>query len=98
MPSGYSTYLGGSGANDHAYAVSVDDGGSARKIGIDGIVVAFTAGISIVTGLLFAVLPALRTEAPRLTRMLGGSGRGGPMGRERQWAARCSWSRKWLWR
>lgn len=49
-------------------------------IGIDGSVLAFTAGISVFAGLLFGVLPALRTGAPRMMAALRDGGRGGTLG------------------
>ena len=53
------------------------------EIGIDGTVLAFTAGISILAGLLFALLPALRTASPGMLAILHGGGRSGSVGRER---------------
>ena len=53
------------------------------EIGIHPPVLAFTAGVSVVAGLLFALLPALGTTSPRILRSLGGSGRSAPAGRER---------------
>jgi predicted permease len=56
-----------------------------EEIGINGTVLGFTAGLSILAGLLFAVLPALRTGSSRVLTSLHG-GRRGMIGRERHWA------------
>ena len=45
-------------------------------IGIDGRVLLFTAGIALVTGLLFGTLPALQATGGRMMRSLRESGRG----------------------
>ena len=53
------------------------------EIGINGTVLGFTALVSIAAGLLFAMLPALRTSSPSALVLLQGSGRNGPIGRTR---------------
>lgn len=55
-----------------------------EEIGINSVVLAFTAGLSITVGLLFALLPALRAGSPRILTSLQG-GRSGALGRQRQW-------------
>ena len=47
----------------------------------DGRVLAFTAALSVATGVLFGLLPALRASRPRLAEMLNEGGRGGSAGR-----------------
>jgi putative ABC transport system permease protein len=44
---------------------------------LDGVVVAFTAGLSIAAGILFGLVPALRTARPDLMAALRTAGRGG---------------------
>ncbi|HTM05102.1 MAG TPA: ABC transporter permease [Vicinamibacterales bacterium] len=58
------------------------------EIGINVTVLAFTAAISVAAGLLFALLPALRTASSRVLRALQ-AGRSGTAGRERQIARRA---------
>jgi putative ABC transport system permease protein len=53
------------------------------EIGIDGSVLAFTAFISVAAGLLFGLVPALRTGSPRMLESLRGGGQSGAGGRER---------------
>jgi putative ABC transport system permease protein len=51
-------------------------------IGLDPVVLAFTAGVSIATGLLFTLVPALRASRPDVQRDLRDTGRGAtPQGR-----------------
>jgi predicted permease len=52
-------------------------------IGIDATVVAFTIGVSIVSGLLFGLLPTLRFATPRLASALNQGGRLGTASRQR---------------
>jgi predicted permease len=52
-------------------------------IGIDGTVLAFTAGVSVFAGLFFALLPALNTASTRMRRVLQAGGRSGSMSRAR---------------
>ncbi|MGH7690936.1 MAG: ABC transporter permease, partial [Gemmatimonadaceae bacterium] len=47
------------------------------ELSIDGRVVAFTCGIAVLTGLLFGLVPAIRTAGSRLHLMLKEGGRGG---------------------
>jgi len=56
-----------------------------EEIGTNTTVLAFSASLSIIAGLFFTLLPALRTGSPRTLRLLRG-GRSGSVGRERQWA------------
>lgn len=51
---------------------------------MDGPVLLFTGGISILAGLLFGVFPVLRNRVASLTSVLREQGRGGTSGRERQ--------------
>jgi putative ABC transport system permease protein len=51
------------------------------EVRLDGRVLAFTAAISILTGVLFGLLPALRASRPRLAEVLNEGGRGGGEGR-----------------
>jgi predicted permease len=57
------------------------------EVGINLTVLAFTGGVSVVAGLLFALLPALRTASWRVLTALQ-AGRSGSTGRERQVARR----------
>jgi putative ABC transport system permease protein len=47
-----------------------------RDIGVDGRVLAFTAALSVLTGLAFGLLPALRASRPDLNEVLKDAGRG----------------------
>src|SRR5258708_5350600 len=51
------------------------------EVHLDPRVLAFTAALSILTGLLFGIVPALRASRPNLTEMLKDGGRGGSTGR-----------------
>ena len=53
-------------------------------IGINSVALAFTALVSVVAGLLFGVLPALRASATRVTAAIRDSSRGAAGGRARQ--------------
>ena len=53
------------------------------EIGIDGIVVAFTIGVSLVAGLLFGAIPVLKFATPRLASFLNQGGRLGTASRQR---------------
>jgi putative ABC transport system permease protein len=48
-----------------------------EQIGIDGQILAFSFGVSILTGLLFGVAPALRLSRPNIAEMLKSGGRSG---------------------
>lgn len=52
-------------------------------IGLNGTVFLFTAAVSIFTGILFGVLPALRVGSGEITAVLRDGGRGSTVGRER---------------
>jgi len=53
------------------------------EIGVDGTVLAFTVGLSILSGLLFGLFAVLRYGRPELIASLKDGGRGGTAGRER---------------
>jgi putative ABC transport system permease protein len=55
---------------------------------LDGTVLAFTALLAIVTGVLFGLLPALQLSKPDVTGMLKDGGRSGTAGQARQLARR----------
>jgi predicted permease len=55
----------------------------AANIGIDGHVLFFTVGISLLAGILFGIVPALRTSHPHLHDTLKEGGRGGSGSRHR---------------
>ena len=55
---------------------------------LDGSVLAFTAVLAIVTGILFGLLPALQLSRPDVTGVLKDGGRSGTAGRSRQLARR----------
>ena len=52
-------------------------------IGIDGVVVAFTFGVSLLAGLLFGLLPVVKFATPRLASFLNQGGRLGTASRQR---------------
>jgi predicted permease len=54
-----------------------------RDIGVDPVVLAFALGISLLSGVLFGVLPIVKYAGPRLATALGGVGRTFSDGRER---------------
>lgn len=54
-----------------------------NEIGIDATVVAFTIGVSLVAGLLFGLLPAVKFARPHLATALKAGGRSSSDGRER---------------
>ena len=55
---------------------------------LDGSVLAFTAVLAVVTGILFGLLPALQLSRPDVTGVLKDGGRSGTAGRSRQLARR----------
>ena len=55
-----------------------------ESIGLDGTSLLFAAGISILTGILFGLAPALHAAGPNLFVMLAEGGRSGTAGAERQ--------------
>jgi len=52
-----------------------------NEIGIDMTVLAFTAGVSVLAGLIFGLVPAIRTFRPNIAETLQGSVRGASLGR-----------------
>jgi putative ABC transport system permease protein len=54
-----------------------------ENVGLDGSVLLFTTALSIVTGLLFGLVPALQLSRPDLVETLKDGGRGGTAGRSR---------------
>ena len=54
-----------------------------RDIGIDPVVLAFTLGVSLLSGVLFGVMPVVKYAGPRLATALRGVGRTFSDGRER---------------
>jgi putative ABC transport system permease protein len=52
-------------------------------VGIDRTVFSYTAGVSILVGLVVAIVPAARTNPSRLRHALADGGRGGTVGRDR---------------
>jgi putative ABC transport system permease protein len=57
-------------------ALGAGDIPRAREIGVDGRVLAFTAALSVLTGLAFGLLPALRASRSDLNEVLKDAGRG----------------------
>ena len=57
-------------------AINADNIPRAREIGVDGRVLLFTFGLSVATGLLFGLLPALQAARADLSRPLKEGGRG----------------------
>ncbi len=49
----------------------------AGEIGLDTRVLIFTAAVSLLAGILFGLVPALKTSKPRLNKIMNESGRGG---------------------
>ena len=54
-----------------------------NEIGLDGRALAFTLAISLLSGLLFGLMPALRYAGPRIAEVLRGGGRTSSQSRER---------------
>ena len=52
-----------------------------HEIGLSGSVLAFTAAVSVLAGLLFGLVPALRSGSPNMLLSLRDGGRGGSLGR-----------------
>ncbi|MBZ5538713.1 MAG: ABC transporter permease [Acidobacteriia bacterium] len=65
-------------------AASPDSIPRAREIGVDSRVLEFTFLLSLLTGILFGLVPALQSSRPDLTESLKESGRGTTTGRQRQ--------------
>jgi putative ABC transport system permease protein len=61
---------------DALTALGAGDIPRTREIGVDGRVLAFTAALSVLTGLAFGLLPALRASRPNLNEVLKDAGRG----------------------
>ena len=83
--------MGGAAGVLLAYAgiralVSIAPAGIPRldEIGINGAALAFTALVSVLTGLLFGVLPAVRASSTRVTAALRDGSRSATVGRARQ--------------
>jgi putative ABC transport system permease protein len=68
---------------DALLALSPGDLPTAQKIGIDTRVLAFSLGLSALTGFVFGIVPALQLSKTDVTRALKEGGRGGGEGRER---------------
>jgi predicted permease len=54
------------------------------EISIDTVVLGFAVAVSLLSGLLFGLIPILRYAGPRLVTVIGGGGRGASLTRERQ--------------
>ncbi|MBV9924265.1 MAG: ABC transporter permease [Acidobacteria bacterium] len=61
---------------DALAALGAGDIPRTREIGVDGRVLLFTAALSVLTGLAFGLLPALRASRPDLNEVLKDAGRG----------------------
>ncbi|MDE3156411.1 MAG: ABC transporter permease [Acidobacteriota bacterium] len=59
----------------------------AREVGIDGHVLAFTTAVTVASGIVFGLVPALRASRPALQHALKDGGRGGTASRHRLQAA-----------
>jgi putative ABC transport system permease protein len=67
---------------DALLALNPGDLPAAQKIGLDGRVLAFSLGLSALTGIVFGIVPALQLSKTDVTRGLKEGGRGGGEGRE----------------
>ena len=73
-----------------------------EEIRLDGAVLAFTFGVSIVTGIVFGLAPALRAASVDLNSALKAGGRNaqseGGFARRATGCAACWWSPNWRFR
>jgi putative ABC transport system permease protein len=68
---------------DALVALNPGDLPTTQKIGLDARVLAFSLGLSALTGFVFGIVPALQLSRTDVTRALKEGGRGGGEGRER---------------
>ncbi len=78
-----------------------DSLGMPAELPIDFRVLAFSAGISLVSGILFGLIPALQLSKPDLNTVLRDEGRGSTGSRRRNLARKCAggglrWGCRWF--
>jgi hypothetical protein len=71
--------------SDLLVALGKEDIPRAVQVGLDWRVLAFTAGVSLLTGLVFAMVPAFQASRTELTESLKEGGRSGGGGARRNW-------------
>ena len=81
-----------------APSVFVPYAARADQVRLDGVVLAFTLGVSVLTGLLFGLVPALRASRPSLYSALSARGQRVGGREPRPHAADCSSSPRSRWR